>query len=145
MTLFCAGFEPSGVKFGSGKKFSTDCPTGLIRFSGILLPGNCWFPFAGSSTRSSVPLLLKLCEKSPARSAAVGVYLNCCEPATNWPVRSCDQKKNAFLRSRFQCFGMKIGPPIAYVSTLYRYGTRGVAAPFFSVWLLSQVLELNCS
>src|SRR3569833_1683997 len=133
MTLFCAGFEPSGVKFGSGKKFSTDCPTGLRRLSGILFSGNCSFPLEGSSTCSRVPSLLKLCEKSPVRSSVVGVYLNCCEPATNWPVRSCDQKKNAFLRSWFQCFGIKIGPPMLYVSTLYRYGTRGVAAPFVSV------------
>ena len=46
-------------------------PTADNRFCGATLPGNCR-PLEGSITGTSLPLTSKLCEKSPARSSAVG-------------------------------------------------------------------------
>src|ERR1035437_8213170 len=143
MTFNCAGNV--AVKFGSGKKLSNDWPTGLRRDAGMMLPGNATLLLFGSRTLIRVPLLLKLLEKSPTRSSAVGVYILCEPPVTNWPVYSWDQKKKSRFLSVFQCLGMYTGPPMLYVSTLYRYGTRGVAAPFLMVWLFTQVSALNSS
>src|SRR5947199_7937263 len=97
--------DPVPTKFGSGKKFSMAWPRGVIRLDGILLLGN-GAPVVGSLITMREPLFWKLCEKSPTRSSAVGVYLFWVPPLTNWPVYSCDQKKNSFFLSRLTCPGM---------------------------------------
>src|SRR5207244_13532644 len=98
---------------GSGKKLCIAWPVLSIRFVGITLPGNCT-PLVGSiiDIRALLGWLFSLlCEKSPFRSRAVGVYLFCVPPLTNWPVYSCDQKKKSFFFSVLNTFGMKTGPP----------------------------------
>src|SRR5436309_261759 len=120
--LSCEAFV--AVKFGSGKKLSIAWPSGVIRFTGILLPGNC-APVSGSVMVIREPLFWKLCEKSPPRSSAVGVYRFCVPPLTNWPVYSCDQKKNNRFLLRLKRCGINTGPPMLYVSTLKRYGEIG--------------------
>src|SRR5437016_6173882 len=65
----------------------------------------------GSVIRTSELLLFSVLEKSPLRSSAVGVYLVCVPPFRNWPVFSCDQKKNSFFFCVLKTFGMKTGPP----------------------------------
>ena len=77
----------------------------------MMLPGNAMLLLDGSRTWIRLPLLLKLCEKLPARSSAVGVYTFCVLPATNWPVYSWDQKKKSLFLSLFQCLGINTGPP----------------------------------
>src|ERR1039458_786155 len=98
----------------------------------MTLPGNATLLLLGSRTWIRVPLLLKLFEKSPARSSAEGVYMLSEPPDTNWPVYSWDQKKKSLFLSVFQCLGIYTGPPMLYVSTLYRYGTRGAPASSIS-------------
>ena len=66
----------------------------------------------GSRTLIRLPLLLKLCEKLPARSSAVGVYIFSEPPVTNWPVYSWDQKKNSLFLSVLKCLGIYTGPPM---------------------------------
>src|SRR3954451_10476505 len=99
-------------------------PVGSIRFFGITLPGN-WAPVVGSVITKRLPLFWRVWEKSPLRSSSVGVYLLWAPPGTNWPVYSWDQKKKSFFLSVLNTFGMKIGPPMLYVSTLKRYLLRG--------------------
>src|ERR1035437_1474307 len=111
----------------------------------MTLPGNATLLLFGSRTWIRLPLLLKLFEKSPTRSSAVGVYMLCEPPVTNWPVYSWDQKKKSRFLPVFQCLGMYTGPPMLYVSTLYRTGTRGVAEPFLMVLLFTQVFASNSS
>src|ERR1019366_5302803 len=99
--------EPAPAKLGKGKKFSIACPTGVMRDAGMMLPGNGVTGLVvGSLMGVSVPLFCKLCEKLPWRSSAVGVYLFCTPPVTNWPVYSCDQKKNSLFLFRLNTFGM---------------------------------------
>src|ERR1035441_2606599 len=86
----------------------------------MTLPGNATLLLLGSRTWIRVPLLLKLFEKSPVRSSAEGVYMLSEPPDTNWPVYSWDQKKKSLFLWVFQCFGIYTGPPMLYVSTLYR-------------------------
>src|SRR5579872_7475155 len=88
--------DPVPTKLGRGKKLSMAWPSGLIREAGMMLPGNA-APVVGSIIGVKEPLLLKLWEKLPCRSSAVGVYLFCVPPVTNCPVYSCDQKKNSLF------------------------------------------------
>src|ERR1019366_2455886 len=97
--------EPAPAKLGKGKKFSIACPSGVIRDVGMMLPGNGAL-VVGSLMAVSVPLFWKLCEKLPARSSVVGVYLFCTPPVTNWPVYSCDQKKNSLFLFELKWCGM---------------------------------------
>src|SRR5215472_15027039 len=103
--------EPVPAKFGSGKKLSIAWPSAVIRLVGTLLPGN-GAPVVGSVIVISEPLFWKLCEKSPVRSNAVGVYLFWVPPLTNCPVYSCDQKKKSLFLSRLTWPGIYTGPPI---------------------------------
>src|ERR1017187_4831563 len=111
--------DPVPAKLGKGKKLSIAWPNGVMREAGIMLPGNC-APVVGSMIGNKVPLLLKVWEKLPWRSRAVGVYFVWLPPPTNWPVYSCDQKKKSFFFSVLKCLGMNTGPPKVYVSTLKR-------------------------
>src|SRR5207244_9011293 len=56
---------------GNGNTLSSFGPLELIRFAGILLPGN-GRPVVGSLITINCPLVSRLCEKSPWRSRAVG-------------------------------------------------------------------------
>src|SRR4051794_21356915 len=73
---------PEGsVVFGRGNRFSMALPTGLKRLSGTWLPGKHpaapavvqVAPLLGSRTKIGDPFVFTLCEKSPARSSAVGI------------------------------------------------------------------------
>src|SRR5580765_5858677 len=83
------------VALGIGKIVNNFDEFGSIRLAGITLPGNA-APVVGSLTGYNVFALLKLCEKLPARSRAVGTVkldtaLGC------WLGRySCEKKKNSF-------------------------------------------------
>src|SRR5437588_221559 len=101
---------PLPAKFGSGKKLSIAWPKVVIREDGMILPGNCT-PVVGSMIGNRVPLLLRVWEKLPWRSSAVGVYLVWLPPPTNWPVYSWEKKKNNFFLSVLKCLGIKTGPP----------------------------------
>src|SRR5579883_2552360 len=103
--------EPWPTKLGSGKKFSIAWPNGVMREDGITLPGNGALVL-GSVIVINDPLFWKLCEKSPLRSKAVGVYLVWTLPLTNCPVYSCDQKKNSRRRSLLKWCGIVTGPPM---------------------------------
>ena len=73
-----------------------------MRFVGMMLPGN-GAPVVGSVMMIERPVVLAaLGEVAAALQPAVGVYLFCVPPGTNWPVYSCDQKKNSFFFSRVE-------------------------------------------
>jgi hypothetical protein len=71
----------------------------------------------------SCPWLLKVCEKSPFRSAAVGMVLSCSVPGSLRGSRSCEKKKNSLSRLWLKLVpGMRTGPPIVHAVLSNRYG-----------------------
>src|SRR5215472_16051949 len=98
-------------KLDSGKDFSSARPFESSRLVGMTLPGN-GAPVLGSLTTISEPFRFSDCEKSPARSSAVGTVTCRSAPGLFTGHPSCDQKKNSFCRSRFHFLGMKTGPPM---------------------------------
>src|SRR5580765_6902877 len=83
------------VALGIGKMLSSFDEFVSTRFVGMTLPGNA-APVVGSLTAYKVFALLKLCEKLPARSRAVGtVKLDTAFGC--WLGRySCEKKKKSF-------------------------------------------------
>src|SRR5260221_6874833 len=86
---------------------------------GILFPGYCWrvtvvlltSVLRGSKIASGPPWLLRVCEKSPWRSASVGTRA---EYVLGLLTYSCCRlvKKNVRLRPSYS-LGIRIGPPTA--------------------------------
>ena len=136
---------PDGsVAFGSGNRFSICRPIGLMRFAGILLSGKQPGPPVltlhaspcaariGSLIQRTWPALLNVCEKSPARSSAVGMVLSCSVPGSVRGSRSCEKKKNSLSRLWLKSVpGTRTGPPIVHAVLSKRYGglraARGLA------------------
>ena len=110
----------------------------------------------GSLIQSRWPRLSTVCEKSPARSSAVGIVLSCSVPGSFLGSRSCEKKKNSLSRLPLKPVpGTSTGPPIVQAVLSNRYGalaqlgTRSAGVPAAtpaSHWRRrSQLLVLNFS
>src|SRR5262245_61853909 len=122
---------------------------GLLPAAGILLSGNgC--PVSGSKicpmlyvALAPVPVVMYVCEKSPARSSAVGKLDRAVTVGRRLSANSCEAKKNSFLLFVVRLsytFGMTTGPPMLYAAMLTSYSG-------FGCWLTlrKKSFELNLS
>ena len=129
-----------------------------MRFAGILLSGKQPGPPVltlhanpvrfGSRIQRIWPALLTVCEKSPARSSAVGMVLSCSVPGSLRGRRSCEKKKNSLSRLWLKSVpGTRTGPPIVHAVLSNRYGAFAQLAVWpASHWRRrSQVFVLNFS
>ncbi len=98
-----------------GSRPSIFWPSELIRSAGMTLPGNgC--PVRGSMIGWIVPLVTRVCEKSPRFSASVGMFARLTVDGRLSSVYSCEPKKHIFLPELLPRLsmrpGMTIGPPM---------------------------------
>src|SRR5450759_3488524 len=110
-----------------------------------MLPGNgveapAAFGFSGSTIGIRALALLTLCEKSPVRSAWVGMLRNWLAKFASWRVYSCEAKMKTLVLPVLKCFGMKTGPPKLQPTMLLHYRLL-----IRLVMLLKKSLELNSS
>ena len=80
--MYCRLLTLMSKKFGVGKDVQKRAAEGLMRSAGMTLreaPGppasNCRRRCSGIPMKNGVPFVCVVCEKSPARSAAVGICL----------------------------------------------------------------------
>src|SRR5882724_7211203 len=110
LAVYCwpgAGFT---YPLGSGNKPRIAFPVGSIKDCGIRLLGNCT-RVAGSRMGMTVPAEFRVFEKSPFRSASVGMLAVLVEVGCAIRVNSWETKKNNRRRSVFHFPGIKTGPP----------------------------------
>src|SRR4051794_14680803 len=86
-------WPPGPTVLGRGKRLSSFCPFGSIRFAGMMLPGT-GVRVVGSR------IVTPDCEKFPARSRAVGKVFVLAADGMVSGKKSCDQKKNSLSRLR---------------------------------------------
>src|SRR5262249_55964180 len=79
--------------------------------------------FAGSLIHTMLPFRSRVCEKSPARSSAVGTRWNVRLPGSCRGSRSCETKKNSLSCLLLKSVpGSITGPPSVHAVLLYLYG-----------------------
>src|SRR4051795_12567858 len=98
-------WPPGPTVLGRGKRLSSFCPLGSIRFAGTMLPGT-GVRVVGSR------IVTPDCEKLPLRSSAVGNVFVLAVVGMVSGRKSCDQKKNNLSRFRLKRIpGSSTGPP----------------------------------
>src|SRR6476620_4473729 len=110
--VHCCPGASCRITLGIGSRLSIACPSGLMRSSGMTLFGNAT-PVLGSMIGWMVPFVMRVCEKSPARSSAVGRLDRAVTLGRASSVYSCDTKKYVllFIFRLSYTFGITSGPP----------------------------------
>src|SRR5215472_16485396 len=92
--VYCWPGDGFTYPFGSGSRLRIACPVGSIMFFGTILPGN-GDPVCGFRIGMICPAALRVLEKSPSRSAAVGMFVVMVLVGCAICVNSCEMKKNS--------------------------------------------------